>query len=130
MTAFCIADALLLATIGTVYLSGPMTGYPRWNFDAFEAGAVALRSLGLTVLSPHEKDLDAGFDPNSDGEGFDLRAALAWDVEAVAKSDAVVVLPGWEDSPGCAIEVTVAEALGKPVVTLATALRRDPALAT
>lgn len=115
-------EALVLARIATVYLSGPMTGLPRWNFAAFEAATVALRSLGLVVMSPHEKDLDAGFDPDSDGTGFDLAAALAWDVEAVMATDATVVLPGWEDSPGCAIEVTVAEALGKPVYRVADLL--------
>lgn len=117
-----IANAPLFGALAVVYLSGPMTGLPRWNFDAFDASAIALRSLGLVVLSPHEKDLDAGFDPDGDGAGFDLRAALEWDVNAVIEADAVVVLPGWENSPGCAIEVTVAEALGKPVFTIADVL--------
>ena len=110
-----LAQALHAST-ATVYLSGPMTGYVAHNFPAFIAAAAGLRMLGYAVLSPAEKDLQAGFDPASDGEGFDLRAALEWDVEAVMQADAVVVLPGWEDSPGCAIEVTVAKALGKPVV--------------
>lgn len=109
-----------------VYLSGPMTGLPEWNFPAFEDGARRLRAAGFAVLSPAEKDLQAGFDPASDGEDFDLRAALEWDVAAVIEADAVVVLSGWEDSPGCAVEVLTAESLGKPVLTLAEALRFVP----
>lgn len=111
-----------------VYLSGPMTGLPEWNFPAFEAAASALRALGLTVLSPHEKDLADGFDPSGDGAGFDLRAALEWDVAAVLDSDAVVLLPGWEDSPGCAVEVLTAKSLGIPVLRLADVVA-DPAAA-
>lgn len=119
MKSVLLADFLMVAPFLpalTIYLSGPMTGYPRWNFDAFAEAAEHLRSLGVTVLSPHEKDLEAGFDPNGRGEGFDLRAALEWDVEAVLSSDAIVVLPGWEDSSGCAIEVLTASSLGLPVV--------------
>lgn len=112
--------ALLTGTnTSTVYLSGPMTGLPEWNFAAFTRAARQLRDMGLAVLSPAEKDLEAGFDPASDGAGFDLRAALEWDVAAVLRSDAVVVLPGWEASPGCLIEVLTAESMGLPVLPLA-----------
>lgn len=106
----------------TVYLSGPMTGLPEWNFPAFTEAAARLRERGMAVVSPHEKDLESGFDPATDGEDFDLRAALEWDVEAVLRSDAVVVLPGWEDSPGCAVEVITAEGMGIPVLTVADVL--------
>ncbi len=109
----------------TIYLSGPMTGYPEHNFPAFTWAAAALRQAGFAVLAPHEKDLQEGFDPESDGSDFDLRAALEWDIEAVLVSDVVVVLPGWEDSPGCAIEIATAASLGLPVVTLAEALAPD-----
>lgn len=102
----------------TIYLSGPMTGLPDFNFPAFEEATAQLRALRIVVLSPHEHDLDGGFDPASDGNDFDLRAALEWDIEAVLRSDAVVVLPGWEDSPGCAVEVSVAAAMDIPVVPI------------
>lgn len=95
-----------------------MTGMPEWNFPAFAEAASVLRAQGIAVLSPAEKDLQSGFDPASDGAGFDLRAALEWDVAAVLASDAVVVLPGWEDSPGCIVEVLTAEGMGIPVLRL------------
>lgn len=107
-----------------VYLSGPMTGYPSLNFPAFEEGARRLREAGFSVVSPHEKDLQQGFDPE-DPEAvanFDLRAALEWDVEAVLGSDGVVVLDGWEDSSGAMIEVLAATGMGLPVLTLEEAL--------
>lgn len=106
-----------------IYLSGPMTGYPEHNFPAFAAAAVLLRRLGFEVISPHEKDLDEGFDPSSDGSTFDLRAALEWDVAAVLASDAVVLLEGWEASPGCMVEVLTAASAGIECMTLEETLQ-------
>lgn len=97
-----------------LYLAGPMTGYKRWNFDSFTFGARALRAAGFEVWSPHERDLAVGFDPDGDGSGFDLGAALRDDVAAVLESDGLALLPGWEDSPGVLIEVLTADGAGIP----------------
>lgn len=101
-----------------VYVAGPMTGLPRFNFDAFEDACDRLRADGYYVTSPHEMDLANGFDPDSDGSAFDLRAALEADIQAVKNADLVVLLPGWEKSPGAMIEVLVAEAHGVPAVPI------------
>lgn len=101
-----------------VYVAGPMTGLPRWNFDAFEEACDRLRADGFYVTSPHEMDLKNGFDPDSDGSALDLRAALEADIEAVKGADLVALLPGWEKSPGALIEVLVAEAHGVPCVPI------------
>ena len=95
-----------------VYIAGPMTGLPRWNYDAFEEAAWRLRAHGAIVTSPHEMDIAAGFDPDNvtAGKKFDLQAALDADVAVVEASDLVVLLPGWEDSPGAIVEVMTAEA--------------------
>ena len=102
-----------------VYVAGPMTGLPRFNFDAFEDACDRLRADGYLVTSPHEMDLANGFDPDSDGAAFDLRAALEADIAAVKNAELVVLLPGWEKSPGAMIEVLVAEAHGVPCVPIA-----------
>lgn len=95
-----------------VYVAGPMTGYPEWNFPAFENATEALRGAGYEVTSPHEIDLEGGFDPSGDGAGFDLRAALERDVDEVLDADAVALLDGWEESPGAVIEVLTASSKG------------------
>lgn len=107
-----------------VYLAGPMRGYPQYNFPAFTAACRELRAAGYDVQSPHERDLGEGFDPGQSlqGQGFDLRAALLWDMGAVLASDAVVVLPGWQDSKGATAEVALAVAADIPWVTLAEIL--------
>lgn len=99
---------------GPVYLAGPMTGFPRWNFDAFEEWTARLRAAGLAVVSPHEIDLEGGFDPASDGRDFDLEAALLRDLEEVEQASAVALLDGWEHSAGAVLEVVWAEAVGTP----------------
>lgn len=101
------------------YIAGPMTGLPRFNFDAFEDACDRLRADGFHVTSPHEMDLANGYDPDSGVDIADLRATLEADIAAVKGADIVVLLPGWERSPGAMIEVLVAEAHGVPCVTLA-----------
>lgn len=111
-----------------VYLAGPMTGLPRWNFDAFAAAAAELRAAGYDVTSPHEFDLDDGFDPDAPVEGFtqdDLHAAMRRDVQAVLGVDAVVLLPGWHDSTGARLEASVASAIGTPTYLLDRFLERS-----
>lgn len=98
----------------SLYVAGPMTGYPEWNFPAFEEATEALREHGFEVVSPHEIDLEDGFDPLSDGVDFDLRSALERDVAEVLKADGLALLDGWEESSGATIEVLTASSKGAP----------------
>lgn len=99
-----------------VYLAGPMSGYEEYNFPAFKLATDTLRDDGHEVVSPAELDGEPvpGIVPG-DKQWADL---LARDVQVVASPDieAVVVLPGWEDSQGAALEVHVARSLGKPIL--------------
>ena len=90
-----------------VYLSGPMTGIPDYNFPAFEAAAKELRARDQEVFSPHE----LGVDPAKTWADY-LRA----DIRALVDCDAVVCLPGWEQSKGASLEVYIAKALEMPVL--------------
>lgn len=100
------------------YVAGPMRGYDQFNFPAFDHCAKVLRSRGWEVRSPAEHDRDGGFDETRNSlDGFDLRAAMRWDLESVCWADAVVLLPGWEKSSGVAIELTAARAIGNQLLT-------------
>src|SRR5690348_4013550 len=119
-----------------VYLGGPMRNIRDFNFPAFLNGARKLRDRGYTVLSPAEHEIAQGFDGRGhDGKlekfsketGFSLREALKADLTWICnEADMVVVLPGWENSPGTRAEVATATALGLPVITLEKALVRHP----
>lgn len=105
-----------------VYLAGPMRGLPKYNFPAFDEARDKLRALGYTVISPADLDRDADFHETDEYTPDFLYAAMRRDIEAILKVDQIVLLPGWENSAGCKIELTVAGALGLPVVPLAVAL--------
>lgn len=115
-----------------IYVAGPMRGIAEFNFPAFHAAAAFLREKGHEVFNPAERDILAtGVDiskGNAKGEnalaevkhGFNLRAALADDLEFVCRhADAVVVLPGWENSLGAQAEVAAGRALGLLVIPYA-----------
>lgn len=90
-----------------VYISGPMTGYPNWNHDAFNKKAAELRAQGYTVLNPAEND----------GGSIDKSRAfyLRQDILHVLNSEVVVLLPGWRRSRGARLEVAIAEELELPI---------------
>ena len=110
----------------TIYLAGPMRGYPLFNFPAFEVAENALVALGFKVISPARHDLDAGFDPkltleeNERLHAFDLKAHMAWDLRVILSEECqgVILMPGWRNSTGCRNEVLVAQTAGRPVFEL------------
>lgn len=106
----------------TAYLAGPMRGIAEFNFPLFIQAANEIRSWGWQVVSPAEHDLQGGFNPRLTVEEQDwsLEDAFRWDVEQVLAADAVIVLPGWELSRGASIEVSVAHAIGVPVIEFET----------
>lgn len=104
-----------------LYLAGPMTGYPRWNFDAFLAAAADLRAAGYDVVSPAEIELEAGFNPDApvgDYTEADYHAAMRRDIATVLDVDGVALLPGWSSSRGARVEASVASAVGIPALVL------------
>jgi Domain of unknown function (DUF4406) len=116
-----------------VYLAGPMRGYPEFNHPAFRAGARRLREAGHEVFSPAEHNERLGLDTRaSDGDqaaiedAFPLRKLLGDDLAWIcAHAEAVVLLPGWEQSSGACAEAAVARALGLPARELAAFLARE-----
>jgi len=113
-----------------IYLSGPMRGYPQFNFPAFFEAAAKLRLTGHYVFSPAERDHQQHGEEvwkyNATGDlgpavqkGFSLREALAADMKFIClDADAIAMLPGWEKSKGANAEKACAEALGLEVMYL------------
>ena len=89
----------------TLYIAGPMTGYPDFNRPAFVFAEEALRAAGFEVLNParHEQD------------GRSWEDYMRIDIADVLRADGVAVLPYWEQSRGASLEVQVATALKIPV---------------
>lgn len=108
----------------TIYLAGPMTGIPKFNHPAFDAAAAKLRAMGHTVFNPADNDRSLGIVPGEpeSSSGFVRRAMMANDLEAICRSEAIALLPGWESSAGVAVELALAKYLGLKVLDAETGL--------
>lgn len=91
-----------------IYLSGPMTGLPNFNYPAFHEAAACLRRQGYRVYNPAEYE--------HDGE-FPLRQAFSEFCNFITnEADAIVMLPGWESSKGANLERDLAEICGLEIL--------------
>jgi hypothetical protein len=97
------------------YLAGPMTGYPGNNYPAFDNAAEKLRQLGWTIISPAEMSRQMGIDGTREVAPVEYQTCLHDDILAVLRAEAVIVLPGWENSKGARLEVLIAQTCGKDV---------------
>lgn len=113
----------------TVYIAGPMTNRPHFNFPAFDGVAKHLRLNGWDVSNPHEHDQEVypGIDDAAatlvgdvvgiaDEVGFSFAAAMQWDLKEVARCEAICLLPEWETSTGARAERFVAEMTGSVIL--------------
>lgn len=122
------------------YLAGPMTGFPYFNFRAFDIYAAKGRELGWEVFNPAEMDRARGFDetlyPAGDSkqlpEGF-LDDCIKVDSDIIINKldkkagDAIALMPGWEMSTGARAERALAAWKGLKAVDAVTWLPLDAA---
>lgn len=90
-----------------VYIAGPMSGLPEFNYPSFRRAAHMWRRAGWDVLDPSEK-----FDGRTD---LPYEIYIKASISDVLCADAIAMLPGWENSKGATLERTIVELLGKPV---------------
>lgn len=93
---------------GYLYLAGPMTGLPEFNYPAFRDAADRLRAAGATVRSPHEF--------HGGALGLPYATYLEAGLAAARGATAIVLLPGWESSPGATAEREAAVTAGVPIL--------------
>ncbi len=90
----------------TIYISGPMTGYPEYNYPAFINAEERLRGLGYSNIINPAKLAE---------QGTDWQTCMRRAVTALMAADAVILLPGWDRSKGAKIEYYLAANLGLSV---------------
>jgi len=85
-----------------IYLSGPMTGYPNFNYPLFNVVSGMLRKAGHTVYNPAEFQHDEPeFPPR--------KAFSAYAKFICEEADAIVLLPSWGQSLGVSAELALAK---------------------
>lgn len=106
-----------------IYIAGPMTGIPEWNFPAFFQAEDELLALGHQVVNPAHNDgatvqeaLESAGSPEAPNNPW--RWYMRRDLPHVLEVDALCVLPGWQKSKGASLEVHVAKAIGLPIYVL------------
>jgi hypothetical protein len=96
-----------------VYISGPMSGLPDFNFPAFFHAQRALASVGIESINPAQLDLDEDQLSGMEWAEFLRRDLAAMMADGV---NSVVLLPGWRNSRGATLEAYVGRMLGMRVV--------------
>jgi hypothetical protein len=123
-------DEVLADYGSSVYLSGPMSNIPEFNFPLFDSAAEWLRECGYKVFSPADNDraelAKQGIDDVTQVPGYatgdvrqynesigDTKDLFRWDFSVIThECSGIVFLPGWELSTGARWERVVGEALG------------------
>lgn len=109
----------------SIYLAGPMSGIPQFNFPAFDEAARRLRAKGHRIVSPAELDDESVRSlamASPDGRPTDDLPSwgqmLARDVRIVADHcSGIALLPGWSKSRGAKLEAYVAILCGHALFT-------------
>jgi hypothetical protein len=87
-----------------------MTGLPDLNYPAFNSASTKLRAMGHECYNPAEWE-----DENNFGKFNHLLAFDDYCKYIVRDADVILLLPGWEDSPGANGESAVGRAVRKPI---------------
>jgi len=92
-----------------VYVSGPMTGLPEFNYPAFHHAKRQLIAAGFEVISPADLPIQ---------EGWEWVDYILVDIGSVFEVEGIATLPGYEASKGARIETRIAEHRGLPIRTV------------
>lgn len=102
-------DKDLLAKDGvrdrTCYVSGPMRGYEDFNFAAFDQARDWLEKRGWFVYSPADLDRFDG----APIEEQKFEECMRRDYTVIARSGAMFLMRGWQDSTGANAELAAAD---------------------
>ncbi len=106
----------MAAQIKVVYVAGPYTGKTPEEVDANidrarELAIKVCNDKGWMPLTPHLNTGTIGTMCRNASESFWIAAYL----RILGSTDAVVLVPGWENSPGTLLEIEEAKRKGIPV---------------
>lgn len=90
----------------TIYIAGPITGVQNY-WEAFEKAEELVNSLGYTALTPSRL-------PKGMNNAQYMRVCFAM----IDSADAVLFLPGWDESEGARLEQMYCHYTDKPHMPL------------
>lgn len=103
-----------------VYIAGPMTGLPEFNFPAFHDAAARWRAAGWEVENPAES-----FDGDTT---LPYKVYVEADMAKIRNCDAIAMLPGWDgpNARGAVWEREIAKLLGLAIYDADTSVIPTP----
>jgi hypothetical protein len=106
-------------SVDVVYIAGPMRGYPKFNYPAFDQAEKCLHeNFGCAIISPANIDRENGLNEDvllTEAEK-QLRQCISRDIHVILESvTCIALLEGWQKSRGVAVEVALAKFLGLPI---------------
>jgi hypothetical protein len=98
-------------TTKKVYISGPITGLPNLNKDAFYETDRILTQIGYQPINPFD------LIPESDQTTKSWEYFMKVDIKYLMDAGLVIMLPGWMNSDGALCEFFTAKLLKIPVIS-------------
>lgn len=95
-----------LNDLADLYIAGPMTGLPEFNYPAFYRAEKYLTTCGLTVENPAWNVLP---------EGEHWIGYMRLGVSQLVRCRAIYMLNGWYNSKGAIMEFNLAKDLRMPI---------------
>ena len=89
-----------------LYIAGPMTGRPEYNFPAFFVAEEWLTAYGYAVENPARTGLI---------DGYSWTDYMRSGITQLMRCDGVALLKGWGNSRGARLEVDIARSLDMDV---------------
>lgn len=95
--------------MSTIYLSGPMSGLPDFNRDAFFAAEKQLSAcMDARFINPARINGEVQ-------DGWQWQDYMRVALRAMMDADSIYMLDGWENSKGAQLELDIARKMGMPV---------------
>lgn len=95
-----------------LYLAGPMSGLPDFNYPEFRRWKRSLEKVGYRVTSPADLGMESS--------GYTWNDCMRSAITKMLECDAISLLDGWENSKGAKIELEIAKKLSMPIYTPGT----------
>lgn len=96
-----------------LYVCGPMSGLPEFNYPAFHGATERLAALGYDIENPADNQQD-DTSPVPVWQQF-MRLGVA----QLVRCDGIALLDGWQKSRGASLEVFIGTQLGLTVMPVA-----------
>lgn len=85
------------------YISGPMSGYEKYNFPTFNRIQKYLQACGLNIESPHTNPLPKNIKEMNEKELWVHMMSLA--IKQLNECDGIILIKGWTESRGANLEL-------------------------